>query len=417
MQSTRGMHDILPGEIEYWQYIYEVALKELSVANYAEIRTPIMEDTSLYLRSIGECTDIVSKEMYSFLDKGGRNLTLRPEGTAGVARSIIQNNLCKHNSIQKLWYFSPMFRYERPQYGRQRQFHQLGIECYGSNHPAIDAQIIYLAKNILDKLHCDNYSIELNSIGSLDDRKKYEVKLKDYLYTYYQDLTPELQHCFHNNTIKLLDSKDTYIQELLSEGPQLTEVVNSTSLKHFETVKNYLSEMNVQYKISTQMVRGLDYYNDTVFEFKTNQLGTQDTICGGGRYDMLTHQLGSKTIPAIGWGIGIERLLLLIKKNLILDNCSLYFYIASQGDKSIAYALSLVPILQKNNIKYEIDVSNSTFQKQIKKAYKKNAIACILIGDDEISSNSITLKWLNEYKQEKYSQQDFITMIRTRSLR
>lgn len=416
MQSTRGMHDILPEDIKYWQYIYQIALENLNIASYQEIRTPIIEDQSLFLRSIGEQTDIVEKEMYNFLDRGGRHLTLRPEGTAGIARSIIQHKLCNQKQIQRLWYMGPMFRYERPQHGRQRQFHQLGIECYGSTSPAMDAQIIYLADHILQKLQCNHYTIELNSIGSLEQRGEYEIKLRDYLETYYNDLTPDSKSRFHDNTIKLLDSKDKHLQEILSEAPQLSSVLDSTSLKHFEKVQNYLSNMGVNYIVNTKLVRGLDYYNDTVFEIKTNLLGTQDTICGGGRYDTLTSQLGSEAIPAMGWGMGLERLLLLVQKNLLLDTEKIYFYVATYGEGAVNYALNLIPLFQETKFKYEIDFSTSTLRKQIQKAHKKAAKICLLIGENEINDQSITVKWLDEHKQITYSKQNFITMVKSLSI-
>jgi histidyl-tRNA synthetase len=413
MQSTRGMYDILPEEIKYWQHIYQVALETLSLANYYEVRTPIIEETSLFSRSIGRDTDIVNKEMYNFIDKGGRLLTLRPEGTAGVARSIIQHKLCNQHQIQKLWYLGPMFRYERPQNGRQRQFHQLGLECYGSSNPAIDAEIIYLANNILRKLHCSNYRIEINSIGSLESRKRYEVKLQDYLRKYYKDLSTESQIRLETNTIRLLDSKDKSLQEILLSGPQLTDVLEVKSIEHFEKVKEYLRSMDINYIVNSQLVRGLDYYNDTVFEIKTDELGGQNTICGGGRYDTLTNQLGQETIPSIGWGIGIERLLLLTKDKLILNEDKIFLYIATQNDHAMRYALSLTPLFQMQKLKYEIDLSQGGFHKQIKKAYKKQAEICILIGIDEVKTESITVKWLKEYKQSTYSKPDFIKLVQS----
>jgi len=410
------MHDILPKETQYWQYIYQIALENLNIASYQEIRTPIIEDQSLFLRSIGEHTDIVNKEMYNFTDRAGRYLTLRPEGTAAIARSIIQHKLCSQKQVQRLWYMGPMFRYERPQHGRQRQFHQLGIECYGSTSPAMDAQIIYLADNILKNLQCSQYTIELNSIGSLENRKKYEINLRDYLKTYYNDLSSESKSRFKNSTIKLLDSKDKHLQEILSEGPQITSVLSSASLKHLEEVRECLSNMGVSYIINPKLVRGLDYYNDTVFEVKTSLLGTQDTICGGGRYDTLTSQLGYEAIPAVGWGMGLERLLLLVQKNLLLDTEKIYFYIATYGQGTINYALSLIPLFQEGKFKYEIDFSTSTLRKQIQKAQKKEAKICLLIGDNEIKNQSITVKWLNEYKQVTYSKDNFIAMVTSLSI-
>jgi len=392
--------------------IKEIALETLSLANYHEIRTPIIETTSLFSRSIGANTDIVEKEMYNFTDQGKRLLTLRPEGTAGVARSIVQHKLCNQHQIQKLWYLGPMFRYERPQSGRQRQFHQLGLECYGSNNPAVDAEIIQLANKILEKLQCNNYRIEINSIGSLKNRKEYEVKLQDYLRKYYSDLSTESRMRLETNTIKLLDSKDKDLQEILLGAPQLADILDLESVRHFEKVKGYLQEMGLKYIVNSHLVRGLDYYNDTVFEIKTNQLGAQDTLCGGGRYDQLTTQLGEDAIPSIGWGIGIERLLLLTKNKIILNDDQLLLYIATQGDDAMLSALGLVPIFQIQQLKYEIDLGQSTFKKQIKKAQKKKAKICLLIGDDEVKTNSITVKWLQEYKQITYSRSNFIKLIK-----
>lgn len=413
MQSIRGMQDILPEEIKYWQYIYLAAIETFETASYEEIRTPLLENTALFQRSIGEDTDILNKEMYTFKDRGNRDLTLRPEGTASIARAIIEHNLCNDNQIQRLWYLAPMFRYERPQYGRQRQFHQLGIECIGSYSPMADAEIIYLAKYFLDQLKCPCYSIQINSIGSIEDRNRYKLDLKKYLDPYIKDLDSESQNRLLNNPIKILDSKVQKTQEILNDAPKLIDYLEKSTLEHFEEVINYLETLNIKYIINTKIVRGLDYYNKTAFEIKTNLLGTQDTICGGGRYDNLIQHLGGSQIPAVGWAIGIERLLLLVKNKLEVESQPLYYYIATQGSEAKKYILKIIPSLQKYKIKFEIDFTDSSFQKQLKKASKKQAIMCLLISPYEVQSNTITLKWLKQYKQQTYNIADFLNTLKT----
>lgn len=411
MQSIRGMHDILPNEIEYWQHIYLTAIKILGLAGYQEIRTPIIEQTSLFLRSIGEGTDIVNKEMYTFVDRNCRSLTLRPENTASIARAIIEHKLLFNKQIQKLWYLGPMFRYERPQKGRQRQFHQLGIECCGSYSALADAEIIYLAKQFLDILNCENYKIEINSLGSIEERYKYQIVLKNYLQKYLNDLDQDAQIKFQLNPIKILDSKNNQVQAILSNAPKLIDYLNNNTIQHLENVKEYLEKLEVQYNINYNLVRGLDYYTNTVFEIKTQQPTAQDTICGGGRYNQLIEKLGGLPTACTGWAIGIERLLLLIKKKIEITHNPLIFYIATQGHESKKYALTFLKHLQKKQLKFEIDFSDGSFQKQIKRANQKNALICLLIGDNEVTSNCITLKWLQENNQITMKYTEFIVTL------
>nr|YP_009628783.1 Histidine-tRNA ligase [Balbiania investiens]QBX88566.1 Histidine-tRNA ligase [Balbiania investiens] len=407
MRSTRGMHDILPDEIEYWQYIYNVAINILGTANYREIRTPIMENTSLFRRSIGKDTDIVNKEMYSFTDQGERELTLRPEGTASIARAVMEHKLAYDTQIQKLWYLGPMFRYERPQYGRQRQFHQLGLEYFGSDNPLVDAEIIYLAEYFLKHVSCQDYRIEINSIGTVKDRMQYKVKLQEFLLPYTDDLDIESRMRLNVNPIRILDTKSQRTQAILTEAPKLIDYLDTRELTHFEMVKEYLEVLGVKTIINPHLVRGLDYYNSTAFEIKTDKLGTQDTICGGGRYDGLIKEIGGDHTPAIGWAIGVERLLLLIKENIKLQQTPLCFYIVTEGYEAKKYALAIVQKIQEAELKFELDISDSTFQKQIKKGNRKGAMICIIIGQDEVERNMITLKWLKEYKQITYYLKDF----------
>lgn len=408
MQSIRGMHDILPGEIEYWQHIYLTALRILGLASYKEIRTPILESTSLFLRSIGEGTDIVNKEMYSFIDQHQRQLTLRPENTASIARAVIQHNLVIDKTIQRLWYLGPMFRYERPQRGRQRQFHQLGLECCGSPSPIVDAEIIYLAKHLLDTLNCQNYQIEVNSLGTLKDRQKYQVVLKNYLEHYIHDLDEETRIKLRINPIKLLDSKNNSLKAILNYAPKLIDYLDISSIKHLENVKEYLTTLNIAFNLNLNLVRGLDYYTNTVFEIKTNLLDTQDTICGGGRYNGLIEKLGGPSIASAGWAIGIERLLLLIKHKIELNHTPLIFYIATQGHEARKYALTLLATIQKYQLRFEIDLSDSNFNKQLKKANQHKAMICLIIGEYEVANKYITLKWLQEHYQIQITSEEFI---------
>lgn len=416
MQSLRGMQDILPEEVKYWQYIYFTALETFELAGYQEIRTPLLENTELFLRTMGEGTDIINKEMYTFQDRGNRSLTLRPEGTASISRSIIEHNLLNNNQIQRLWYLAPMFRYERPQHGRQRQFHQLGIECIGSDNSIADAEIIYLATHFLNKLLCPTFKIEINTIGSPDNRKEYQIALEHYLQPYVKDLDHESQNRLLTNPIKILDSKNEKTQEILNHGPQLIDFIDSLTIEHFTQVINYLDMLNIEYTINNKLVRGLDYYNKTAFEITTNLLGAQNTVCGGGRYDNLIEQIGGPSIPAVGWAIGIERLLLLVKDTIKLQSRSLIYYIATQGYEAKKYALQIVPILHKHHIKFELDLSDNSFQKQLKRAKKKDAKACLFIGIDEVLHNTITLKWLENYKQEHYSLVNFLDSIKNNNV-
>nr|YP_009312982.1 Histidine-tRNA ligase [Helminthora furcellata]SCW21236.1 Histidine-tRNA ligase [Helminthora furcellata]SCW24096.1 Histidine-tRNA ligase [Helminthora furcellata] len=411
MQSIRGMHDILPEEMKYWQYIYDKVFHTLDSANYQEIRTPIVESKSLFERSIGQDTDIINKEMYTLMDQGNRELTLRPEGTAGLARAIIQHKLCENSTMQKLWYLGPMFRYERPQKGRQRQFHQLGLECYGNNHPAIDAEVISLANNILADLGCNKLSIEINSIGSNHERAIYEQKLKEYLIKYINDLDNEYGQKIIRNPLRILDSKNPQIHKIVENAPRITNYLDIESKNHFEEVQEYLSILDVPFNLNHNLVRGLDYYNNTVFEIKTQLLGSQDTVCGGGRYNNLTQQLGGQQIDAIGWGIGLERLLILMQKNIILDKQVNCIYIATPNLVHVEYSLRILKLIKPHHLKYELDVSGSSLKKQLQKANRKNTMILIIVGEEEVRQQTVTIKWLNLHLQQTCSLTSFSSLI------
>nr|QCI04374.1 Histidine-tRNA ligase [Antithamnion hubbsii] len=400
MQPLRGTKDILPNEVRLWQYVYNKAYEILSLSNYNEIRTPILETTELFQRSIGNGTDIINKEMYSFIDRGNRSITLRPEGTASIARAFIHNKFYLSNTIQRLWYFAPMFRYERPQNGRQRQFHQLGIECIGSHSPIADTEVIRLACQILKSLECNSYTLEINSIGNLEERKHYKNILINYLEKYIEDLDQDSKNRLYNNPLRILDSKNKKTQEIIKEAPYLISCLKSESQKHFSQVCDLLNSLNIKYIINNKLVRGLDYYNYTAFEIKTDLLGGQDTICGGGRYDTLIKQLGGPDTPSVGWAIGIERLLILTERHLKRNIQAPTIYLINQNFETQKQMWQIIEILEKNKISFELDISEKNFQKQIKKAYKSKALVGLIIGENELATKSITLKHLKKNTQK-----------------
>lgn len=411
MQTLRGTRDILPDEMVLWRYIYNKALEVCSIYNYKEIQTPIIELTSLFTKSIGNETDIVHKEMYSFIDQGKREITLRPEGTASIARSFISNKLYIDNTISRLWYWGPMFRYERPQSGRQRQFHQFGIECIGSIEPIADAEVIRVATVFLKKLQLKKFTIEVNSIGNIEERKKYQEKLTDYLDKYKQDLDQDSQNRLKTNPLRILDSKDTKTQEILQGSPSLKLCLGKESQIHFNLLCQHLDQMEIKYNVNPRLVRGLDYYNYTAFEIKTDKLSNQNTVCGGGRYDKLINYLGGPHTPSVGWAIGIERLLLIIRDQLKIIHTKPYIYIATQGIDAQLKVWSILNILEKAQIKFEIDLQQNSFQKQIKKANKIGCQICIIIGNEEIQNNYITIKYLEKHTQKRINYSELLTTI------
>nr|YP_009397739.1 Histidine-tRNA ligase [Dipterosiphonia australica]ARW66925.1 Histidine-tRNA ligase [Dipterosiphonia australica] len=401
MQPLRGTKDILPNEIEIWQKIYTTTKNILNTYSYKEIRTPIIENTELFQRSIGNFTDIVSKEMYSFSDQGKRQITLRPEGTASIARAFIHNKLNTNKSVNRLWYLGPMFRYERPQKGRQRQFHQLGIECIGSNMPLADVEVIKLAVDVLQNLKCEEeYLLELNSIGNIKEREIYKIHLIEYLKRYTNELDNDSKNRIDRNPLRILDSKNLRTQEILQDAPVLKNYLSKTSIEHFEQVCSNLEHLDIKYKINNYLVRGLDYYNYTAFEIKTRTSHQQNTICGGGRYDNLIKQLGGPNTPAVGWAIGLERLIILIQNNLKSKIRRNKIYIAIQHIGANNLLWSIIKILTNYKLEFEIDLSNNNLSKQIKKANQLKAKICFILGENEINNNFVTIKWLNTGTQQ-----------------
>ena len=310
IQSLRGMHDLLPGNSKIWQYLEKTVADVLSRYSYQEIRFPILEQTELFKRSVGEATDIVEKEMYSFEDRNGDQLSLRPEGTAGCVRACTEHGLL-HNQTQRLWYSGPMFRHERPQKGRQRQFHQIGVEAFGLNGPDIDAELLLLTANLWKTLKIDSVvKLQINSLGTSTDRAHYRDKLVSYLMIHRDDLDEDSQRRLDTNPMRILDSKNPEVQKIVDGAPQLNDFIDDDSRQHFEQLCGILDAAKVSYEINPRLVRGLDYYSKTVFEWVTDSLGAQGTICAGGRYDGLVEQLGGKPCPGVGFAMGIERLVL-----------------------------------------------------------------------------------------------------------
>jgi histidyl-tRNA synthetase len=399
IQALRGTRDILPAEVGYWQLVEDTARQILSRALYQEIRSPLLEQTDLFVRGIGEGTDVVGKEMYSFSDRSGRQLTLRPEGTAGVVRAYVEHGLDKIGGIQRLWYQGPMFRYERPQAGRQRQFHQIGLELLGSGSPRADVEVIALASDILRALGLKDLSLQLNSIGNRDDRQKYRIALLDYLLPLEQELDSDSKDRLRRNPLRILDSKDPKTQEIARNAPSILDYLSKESLAHFEQVQYLLTELGITYQINPSLVRGLDYYTHTAFEIQSADLGAQSTVCGGGRYDGLVGELGGNDTQAIGWAIGVERLVLLLKELRPLPGLEPDFYIVSKGEKAEAQALKIAQILRSNNLKVELDLSSSAFGKQLKRADRSGAPIALILGDEEAQNQTVKLKWLKSAQE------------------
>lgn len=408
IQGLRGTRDILPKEVGYWQWVELAARQILTASAYQEIRTPIFEQTALFERGIGETTDVVGKEMYTFVDRGDRSITLRPEGTAGVVRSLIEHGLAQ-GGVQRLWYTGPMFRYERPQAGRQRQFHQLGVEVLGSADPRADAEVIAIATDILRNLGLKNLRLDLNSVGNIEDRQNYRLALVHYLTPYKDELDSDSQERLDRNPLRILDSKDEHTQKIARGAPSILDYLGLYSQRHFDQVQQLLSDLGISYQINPKLVRGLDYYTHTAFEIQSDDLGAQATVCGGGRYDGLVTELGGPDTPAVGWAIGLERLILLLQLQApplsVLD-----FYVVSKGVGAEAQALILAQKLRQSGFSVELDLSASGFKKQFARADRSGAVACLILGDEEAENRTVKLKWMASKEQQAIAQADLLTM-------
>ena len=393
----KGTKDILPQDVDMWQFLEKNALEVFSKYGYKEIRTPIFEATELFARGVGDTTDIVNKEMYTF-EKSDRSLTLRPENTAGVVRSYIENGMSRISPPVKLWYKGPMFRYERPQAGRQRQFHQVGVEMFGVKEPAADAEVILLAVNYLKSLGLNDLEVEINSLGCPKCREEYKNKIKEVLKPEFNNLCEDCQNRYEKNPLRLLDCKVESCKEIF-EKPNIKAVIQSDFIceecaEHYSKLKEYLNSLNIKYVENKLLVRGLDYYNRTVFEIKSNNLGSQNAVCGGGRYDSLVRNLGGDDTPAVGWALGMERLISLLPKT---EPKKLDAFIVSNDALE---AFKLAEELRCQGLKVEFDLQNKKFTKQLEKASKIAKFAFIL-GEDEINTNTVSVKNLASSVQKK----------------
>ncbi|HEY9811191.1 MAG TPA: histidine--tRNA ligase [Halomicronema sp.] len=411
IQALRGTRDILPDEIGYWQGLEATARDILHRAGYREIRTPIFEETALFERGIGEATDVVGKEMYTFKDRGDRSTTLRPEGTAGVVRSYIENKLFGQGGVQRLWYTGPMFRYERPQAGRQRQFHQIGVEVLGSSDPRADVEVIAIATDLLQTLGLKNLNLALNSVGNRQDRLQYRQALVDYLTPFKDSLDTDSQDRLTRNPLRILDSKDKRTQEIAVNAPSILDYLGEDSRRHFDKVQQLLTDLAISYTLNPRLVRGLDYYTHTAFEIQSDDLGAQATVCGGGRYDGLVAELGGPETPAVGWAIGLERLTILLQNLRKVPEVSVDFYIVSKGEKAEDNSLVLAHNLRQHGFSVELDLSGSAFGKQFKRADRSGAIACLVLGDEEAVNKTVQLKLLNTGEQRAVSQAELLANV------
>ena len=403
------MVDLLPEALQRWQAVEATARDHFHRSGFGEIRTPLLETTDLFCRGIGEATDVVGKEMYSFQDRGDRSCTLRPEGTASVVRAALQHGLLSQGA-QKLWYAGPMFRYERPQAGRQRQFHQIGVEWLGVEKARSDVEVIALAWDLLASLGVGGLQLELNSLGTTEDRRAYRNALVAWLEQRSEVLDPDSQARLRTNPLRILDSKNNDTQALLMDAPTLADALSAASRERFAEVQRGLTALGIPFQLNPRLVRGLDYYSHTAFEITSDQLGAQATVCGGGRYDGLIGQLGGPSTPAIGWALGMERLLLVLDASAQADpqgaaarltaSASPKVYLVNRGSDAERVALALARDLRAAGLRVELDASGSAFGKQFKRADRSGARWALVLGDEEVGRGEVRLRVLQQQAEE-----------------
>ncbi len=408
IQAVRGMNDILPTETPRWQYVEGVFRRLMAAYGYGEIRLPIVEKTELFKRSIGEVTDIVEKEMYTFEDRNGDSLTLRPEGTAGCVRAGIQHGLL-YNQVQRLWYAGPMFRHERPQKGRYRQFHQFGVEVFGLPGPDIDAELILMTARLWRELGMgDEVHLEINSLGSSEARRAYREKLVAWLEARQDELDEDSRRRLHTNPLRILDSKNPAMQDLIEAAPKLTEHLDADSRTHFEALCARLDEAGIAYRVNPRLVRGLDYYSRTVFEWITDRLGAQGTVCAGGRYDGLVEQLGGRPTPAVGFALGLERLVALLEEAELPDATTPHAYLVLAGETAERAGRLLAERLRDAlpHLRLLVHSGGGGFKSQMKKADRSGARLALILGEDEMLSGNIAIKDLRGTGKQRHVKQD-----------
>jgi histidyl-tRNA synthetase len=409
----KGTKDVLPQDSYKWQYIENTAREVAAAYNIKEIRTPVFEHTELFLRGVGDTTDIVNKEMYTFEDKGGRSITLKPEGTAGAVRMFIENGLANSPLPLKTYYIAPCYRYERPQAGRLREFHQFGIEAFGSKSADMDAEIIFAASSFLQKLGIDKTELQLNSIGCKVCRADYNKALKDYIRPHLSEMCPTCNERFEKNPLRILDCKEENCKKVTANAPTILDYLCEECSTHFKRVTTLLDEQGVKYTINPNIVRGLDYYSKTVFEFVSTAIGAQGTVCGGGRYDALIEQLGGANVPAIGFAAGLERLMLLMDNTGIPfpENKTPDLYLAGMNDITRAKTFSLACELRGKGLCVEIDHMERSVKAQLKYADKLGATYVGVIGDSELEEASVNLKRMSDGTTQKVAFADIYNYI------
>ena len=400
-KAIKGTQDVLPQESHKWRFLEQSALEVAENFGFREVRTPVFEHTELFQRGVGDTTDVVQKEMYTFLDKGERSVTLRPEGTAGVVRMFLEHGLFNEPMPQKLCYLTSCYRYEKPQAGRLREFHQFGVECFGTASPAADAEVIALAKQLFDFLGVHDLQLELNSIGCKDCRKEYHKALHDYFSAHKDALCPTCLDRLDRNPMRILDCKVPSCGEIAKNAPKVTDFLCDDCRAHFEAVQSFLRQMNIPFSVNPSIVRGLDYYSRTVFEFVSTAIGAQGTVCGGGRYDGLVEEIGGPHTPALGFGLGLERLMLLMESQSLpfpeADKCSLY--IASMGENATQRAAQIAAALRQEGVHAEFDVVGRSVKAQMKFANKIGAAFTLVLGDSELESGKAVLKNMDTGEQ------------------
>nr|VFJ45112.1 MAG: histidyl-tRNA synthetase [Candidatus Kentron sp. FM]VFJ63104.1 MAG: histidyl-tRNA synthetase [Candidatus Kentron sp. FM]VFK09470.1 MAG: histidyl-tRNA synthetase [Candidatus Kentron sp. FM] len=404
IQAIRGMSDILPADTPYWQYIEDNARRLFSAYGYGEIRFPIVEKTELFARSIGEVTDIVEKEMYVFTDRSGESLSLRPEGTAGCVRAGIQHRLLR-NQVQRLWYMGPMFRHERPQKGRYRQFHQIGVEAFGIPDPTIDAEMLIMTARLWRALGVSGLRLELNALCAGTSRDIYRDKLVDYFSAQLDRLDEDSRRRLHTNPLRILDSKNPDLWPVIENAPRISDFLDGESKAHFETLQSILDAVKIDYVVNPYLVRGLDYYTGTVFEWTTSRLGAQAAVCAGGRFDTLVSQMGERATPAVGYAIGLERLVELLKEDTLLKSDGInipavtpHAYLVAVGGEAGRNGHSLAEELRDRfpMLRLIVDTHAGSFKAKLKRADRSAARIALILGEDEVATRRVGVKYLRE---------------------
>ena len=410
-KAVKGTKDVLPGEVYKNQYIESTALDVAGRFGFKEIRTPVFEHTELFQRGVGDTTDVVQKEMYTFDDKGGRSITLRPEGTAGAARSFLENGLCNETLPQKVCYLTSCYRYEKPQAGRLREFHQFGVECFGAQSPLADAEIISLADTLFKELGVKDLSLEINSIGCPTCRAEYHKALREYFSGRKDELCDTCKGRLERNPMRILDCKSPVCSEIAKGAPVVLDYLCDECKEHFEKVKSYLKALNIEFTVNPKIVRGLDYYNKTVFEFVSNSIGAQGTVCGGGRYDGLVEELGGQKTPSLGFALGIERLMLLMEAQEceFPQEAKPDLFIAALGEKAQLKAVEIAKDMREEGFTCLYDVNGRGLRAQMKYADKLGAKYTVVLGEDEVQSGIAKLKNMESGEETEIALQTFVS--------